>query len=185
MTHQFTRILLGLLLAATSTFSVAEIEKSANPGLKGTEFNWWPKLPEVPGWQQDLESSFEHNINALAPAGKRFSGAETLIYAKAVFKGHLPRIKSIDALVENEKNDFSVNSPGGLIRASPGLSTADGRKVISLTYIRKGQANWERVSYLDEDEFYIIFTISSDTRAGFDASSKAYEDLISRYKEKP
>ena len=185
MINQYARILLGLLLAAASAFSVAEVEKSANPGAKGTEFNWWPKLPEVPGWQQDLESSFEHNINALAPAGKRFSGAETLIYAKAVFKGHLPEIKSLDALIENEKSDFLANAPGGLIRASPGLSTADGRKVRSLTYIRKGQANWERVSYLDEDEFYIIFTISSDTRAGFDASSKAYEDLISRYKEKP
>ena len=185
MINQYARILLGLLLAAASAFSVAEVEKSANPGAKGTEFNWWPKLPEVPGWQQDLESSFEHNINALAPAGKRFSGAETLIYAKAVFKGHLPEIKSLDALIEKEKSEFLANAHGGLISESPALSTADGGKVITLTYIRKGPANWERVSYLDEDEFYIIFTLSSDTRAGFDASSKVYENLISRYKKKP
>jgi hypothetical protein len=185
MTNQFTRILLGLLLAATSAFAVAEVEKSANPGVKRTEFNWWPKLPDVPGWRQDMESSFQHNINALAPVGKQFSGAETLIYAKAVFKHHVPEVKSLAALIDNEKNDFLKNEPGGLIRQSPALSTADGAKVVSLTYIRKSHANWERVSYLDEDEFYIIFTISSDTKSGFDASSKVYENLISRYRKTP
>jgi len=44
---------------------------------------------------------------------------------------------------------------------------------------------WEKVSYGEEGEFYLIFTLSSRSEQGFKAALKDYELFISRYKETP
>ena len=72
-----------------------------------------------------------------------------------------------------------------VIRDAAALTSADGRKVVSLSYTPNSAGNWERVSYLEEGEFFLIFTVSSREQKGFDASAKAYETLISQYREKP
>lgn len=185
MANKLIHTFVASMLAVTAASSVAEIEKFAIPGEKGMSFYWWPKLPSVTGWQQDREYSFLYSLNALAPEGTSFANAETVMYARAVFKPRVPEIQSLGVLIENDKKDFVANVPGVTIREASEIHTADGRKLISLTYSPKDKGNWERVSYLEEGEFYLIFTVSSRTQAGFNATSKAYEDLVSRYKEKP
>jgi hypothetical protein len=171
----------AILLAATAS-ALAKVEKFAIPGEKGMSFYWWPKLPPVAGWKQDREFSFRYRINALAPEGTSFGSAETVIYAKAVFKPRVPDVKTLGDLIENDKRDFLANVPGVIVREAPSITTVDGQQLNSLTYTPTGQGNWERVSYLDEGDFYLIFTLSSRTQAGFNASSKAYEDMVSQYK---
>ena len=173
------------ILIATATPVVAEIEKLAVPSERGMQFYWWPKLPPLEGWQHDREFSFKYGINALAPVGESFANAETVMYAKAVFKPRVPDVKSLEQLVENDKREFKANVPGVVIAQAPGLLSADGRKLISLTYTPNRAGNWERVSYLEEGEFYLVFTVSSRSLAGFESSAKGYEALIARYREKP
>lgn len=114
-----------------------------------------------------------------------FADAETVMYAKAVFKPRVPEVKSLAALIENDKNNFVTNFPGVTIQEMTTLATADGKKLISLVYTLADKGNWERVSYLEEGEFYLVFTVSSRTQAGFLASVKAYKTLVTQYKEKP
>jgi hypothetical protein len=180
----FIRALITSLLLTSAT-AFAEIEKFAISGEKGMAFHWWPKLESVTGWTQDKDFSFQYGINALAPTGASFADSETVMYAKAVYKPRAPDVKSLAALIENDKKDFVANIPGVAIQDEKGLVTADGKKVVSLNYAPKGKGNWERVSYLEEGDFYLIFTVSSRTEIGFLATIKAYENLISRYREKP
>jgi hypothetical protein len=105
------------------------------------------------------------------------------MYAKAIFKSREPEVKSLAMLIENDRRDFLANVPGVTIKEAPTLSIANGKKLLSLTYTPKDKGNWERVSYLEEGEFYLIFTVSSRSQAGFVASTKAYETFISQYKE--
>jgi hypothetical protein len=175
----------GILLVSGASTAFAEIEKFAIPGENGMLFHWWPKLPPLSGWAQDRDSSFQYSINALAPVGSSFVNADTVIYAKAVFKPREPKVKSLAMLIENDKKDFLANVPGVTIQEAPSVATADGKKCKSLTYTPKTRGNWERVSYLEEGEFYLIFTVSSRTQAGFLASAQSYEGLITQYKEKP
>lgn len=176
-------LITSLLLISATAF--AEIEKFAIPGEKGMAFHWWPKLAPVAGWTQDNDFSFKYSINALAPTGASFADSETVMYAKAVYKPRVPDIKSLSALIENDKKDFVTNVPGVATQEAKALVTADGKQVVSLNYSPKGKGNWERVSYLEEGDFYLIFTVSSRTEKGFLATIKAYENLISQYKEKP
>lgn len=166
-----------------SSAAYAEIEKIAIPAEKGFSFYWWPKLVPVDGWHQDREHSFIYSANAFAPDGYTFKNAESVIYAKAIYKPRQPETKSLEALIENDKKDFEANVPGVLIKEVTPPLTANGKKLRSFTFFPSNTGNWERVSYGEEGDFYLIFTISSRSLAGFNSSVGAYEKFISRYKK--
>lgn len=177
--------LLFIALLFFTQVTQADIEKIAIPSEKGMSFYWWPKLPSIAGWHQDQDSSFRYSVNALAPDNESFSNAETVMYAKASFKPRIPEIKSLEMLIARDKEDFLKNVPGVEIQAAKSLTTADGKQFKSFTYFPQGAGNWERVTYGEEGEFYLIFTISSRSKAGYDTNVRAYEKLIELYKERP
>ncbi|MBS1867898.1 MAG: hypothetical protein JSS69_18460, partial [Acidobacteria bacterium] len=95
----------------------AEIEKTAL--MCGNEicFYWWPKLSPPKGWHQDQDMSYEIEANALVPDGSTFSKAETVMYAKALYKPRTPETKSVDQLIADDKNEF--------LNADPNIAVAE------------------------------------------------------------
>jgi hypothetical protein len=170
-----------MLFVASGTH--AAIEKIAIPGKTGISFYWWPKLASVDGWHQDQEHSFYYSANAFAPDGFTFKNAESVMYAKAIYKLRVPNLKSLDALIENDRRDFEKNVPGISVREVAALSTADGQKFRSFTFFPTSTGNWERVSYGEEGEFYLVFTVSSRSQSAFNVAVSAYEKFIASYKK--
>jgi hypothetical protein len=174
------------LVAAAGLFSApthAEIEKNARRCDHTLCFYWWPKLPPLKGWHQDRPSSFHDSINALAPDGQTFANAEAVIYARAIFKPRAPDVKSLDQLIENDKADFLVRSRDISIEPASSPVTGDGQSLRSLSFIPGGSGNWERVSYGEEGNYYLLFTLSSRSERAFKDAMSAYETLIATYKE--
>lgn len=163
----------------------AEVEKSAQTCESQICFYWWPKLPAVKGWHQDLNESYELGANVLVPDGSSFSDAETVMYAEALYKPRVPDIASVAALIDGDKQKFLDHRPGLKIVESKGQATGDGKILRSFEYIPGRQGDWEQVSYGEEGDFYLIFTVSSRTKTGYTHSVSAYEGLIQGYREKP
>jgi hypothetical protein len=161
----------------------AEMEKTAVPCDTGICFYWWPKLPHLKGWHQDTDQSFHYHVNALAPDGSSFTGAETVMYAEAIYK---PRTsaKSLDALIANDKRDFVASGASTTVVEVGGLTTGDGNKMRSFTFFPQSKGNWEQVSYGEEDEYYLVFTLSSRSKEGFNANQARYRELIAHYRAK-
>jgi hypothetical protein len=176
-------LLVALLLAAPAVY--AEIEKIAIPGEKGMSFYWWPKLPDITGWHQDRNHSFHYSVNALAPDKATFANAETVMYAKAIFKPRDPEIKTIEMLIARDEKDFLKNVPNVKVQEIKSIATADGKQFKSFEFSPTGSGNWERVTYGEEGEFFLVFTVSSRSKAGYDLTESTYEKLIGQYKEKP
>jgi len=177
---------LAALLLVVSSAAHAETEKLAMPCAsdEGVCFYWWPKLPNVTGWHHDREHSLLYSSNALAPDGFTFANAETVMYAKALFKPRLPETKSLQQLIAEDAVEFARNTPGVTIAEVSGLKTSDGAILKSYTFFPTSQGNWERVSYGEEGEFYLVFTLSSRTKAGYERAMTTYENLLRDYKEK-
>jgi hypothetical protein len=175
-------VLMGILLLAP-LLALPEIEKVGQPCEKGMCLAWWPKLEPTKGWHHERGPSFANGVNVQVPNGFTFSNAETVIYAKALYKPRTPETTSLEILIKGDKDEFLKHDSSIAITNVPPLKTKDGKALESYTFLPKAKGNWEQVSYGEEGDFYLIFTISSRSRAGFLASLPVYEQYIAQYKE--
>ena len=179
------KILAKLLLMFLFLFSapaMAEIERTAMPCEEGLCLFWWPALPFVEGWHQDINHSRLYNINAQAPDGHTFADAETVIYARAIYKERIPETKSLEMLISNDKEDYLSKDPELMISEVAPQTTGSGQVLKSLTFFPKEKGNWEQVAYGEEGDFYLAFVISSRTKKAFDQAIESYKQFIRLYK---
>ena len=165
-----------------SAAASAEIEKTAVPTDRGLILHWWPKLPDVAGWHFDREASDHYGFAAWVPDNFTFANAETVIYARAIYKPRDPGTKSVDMLIEQDKQHVLAKAPGTRIESAPSLPTADGRNLRSLSFAPSGNGNWERAGYGEEGDYYLIFIVSSRSQAGYQTAKAAFETFIARYR---
>jgi hypothetical protein len=172
-----------LLTLAGVAPAMAEVEKNAVSGAQGIELFWWPRLPAVAGWDHDRPASLQYGANMLVPRGKSFGEAEAVIYGKALYKPRAPQIASLGALIERDRKDFADQPGGVLVHESARLYSADAHPLSCLIFEPTSGGNWERVCYLEEGDYYLLFTLSSRSRAGFEASMKTFVDVIAHYRQ--
>jgi len=175
---------IGLLLTLPAA-SHAEIEKIALPCETGICFYWWPKLPTVTGWHHDRDNSYLFSANAQAPDGYTFKNAESVIYAKALYKPRIPDTKSLTALIEDDKKRFLSHDPTITISESEAVATKDGKTLKVLAFVPKEKGNWELVAYGEEGDFYLVFTLSSRTKDGYTKNIATFKQFVAQYAEKP
>jgi hypothetical protein len=179
-------ILFAALLGLVPTAS-AEVEKFARTECaQAVCLYWWPKLPALSGWHHEKEPSVENTSNILAPDGSDFANAEAIIYARAFYKPQSPSTSVAD-LMARDRKDTAKALPGTVIADAPALTNGDGKTIKTQTFYppAPGKGSWERLAYDDEGDFYLMFTISANSKAGLEASMKDFERLIAAYKAKP
>jgi hypothetical protein len=172
-----------LVLLAASTPISADIYKLAVPTDQGIQFYWWPIVPSIDGWTHDEGASRAHGVNALVPAGQTFSGAPAIIYARAMYKPRIPEVKSLGQLITDDIATFKQDFPGVAVDKLSAIRDGDGRSHPYYSFNPKGNGSWELVAYGEEGDFYLIFTLSGQSKAARDAARSAFEKLVSRYRE--
>jgi hypothetical protein len=175
-------LLLAILLLASHT-ALPEIEKVGRVCGSGICPAWWPKLEPVKGWHHEDAASFANNANVQVSDGFTFSNSETVIYARALYKPRSPEATSLDVLIKNDRDEFLKEDASKEIAKISPLKTKDGKALETYTFFPKATGNWEEVSYGEEGDFYLVFTISSRSHAGFLASRSVYEQYIAQYRE--
>jgi len=121
-------IILTISLTFLSIYSHAEIEKFAIPSEScgGMCFYWWPKLPNIQGWHHEREQSYNYSANAQAPDGFTFANAETVFYAKALYKLRIPETNNIEQLIKDDHSRFLSKSELHITQEKP-IYTADNK----------------------------------------------------------
>jgi hypothetical protein len=179
----FLRTLLAASAIALCLPGRAEVERTAIAGGDGIELFWWPKLPPLNGWDHDEIASLQYGANVLAPRGKTFADSESAIYAKALYKPRVPQVKSLSELIDGNRKDFSEDHGGTQVKDAARLASGNGRPVACLIVEPTSPGNWQKVCYLEEGDYFLVFTLISQSRSNFDSSVKAFEALISRYRQ--
>jgi hypothetical protein len=177
------RSVLTCILLLVPLTGLPEIEKVGQPCETGICLAWWPKLEPINGWHHEPGPSLANGVNVQVPDGLTFSNAESVIYAKAAYKPRIPETTSLEILIKDDKEEFLKHDPSIAIAKVPPLKTMGGKALESYTFFPKVKGNWEQVSYGEEGDFYLIFTISSRSREGFLSALPVYEQYIARYKE--
>ncbi len=174
--------IISLILSSSACF--AEIYKVAIPdnSCRKMCFYWWPVLPKIDGWKQDMPNSYHFRVNAQSPSGESFSNAESVIYAKALYKPRMPEIKSIEQLISYDQREFQKHSRLQITQINS-IKTADGNIFKSFSFFPEGNGNYERVTYGEEGDFFLVFTLSSRSKKGYNTSMPAYIQFIEQYRE--
>jgi hypothetical protein len=175
-------IIIGILSPLATNLAHAEIEKTATICEQGICPSYWPKLPEIKGWQQDKEQSVKTNLNAQAPIGSNFVEADTIIYANAVYKNTEPKLATLQNFIDDDVERFKDEFDTVDIQNAASIKTADGVSLKTLTFFPAKEGNWEQVAYGEEGDFYLVFTISARSKAGFDKAVSDYRLFINGYK---
>lgn len=163
-TLALSAITLALAISVASP-AHSEMEKIATVCKTGICTYWWPKLTPPDGWQHDRNHSHHYNFNAMAPTGKSFGDAETVMYANAVYKPRIPEAKTLSEFIINDHASFRRETPDLTLRPSGKLKTKDGKEVVTWLLEPKSSGQWERVAYFEESDYYMVFVVSSRTAA--------------------
>jgi hypothetical protein len=106
-------------------------------------------------------------------------------YAKASYKPRIPETKSFGMLIADDKRELLSEKPDLTIVEIGELTTGDNQKLRAFTFFPRFKGEGELVSYGEEGEFYLIFTLSSHSKEGFDKAKDTYRELIAPYKAQP
>jgi len=192
MFRKFASLL--VLLAASLPAAHAEIVKSAivDCGKNGICLYNWPRLPTLPGWHTDEkvnQAMGDNGINVLIPDGATFDDADVILYAAATYRPRYqaenPTSKTLEAFIEDDKSQFVEKDENTVIAEVEPLTTHDGQKLRSFTFFRPKAKNWERVSYSQEGDFYIVFVLNAHSEEGYRKEQAVYDGLVRQYSEKP
>jgi hypothetical protein len=176
--------LLAFAVLAISPAS-AGIEKVGFPTERGVQLRWWPRVTVVTGWYHDADVSMVNGVNMIIPAGSTFADAESVIYARAIYKPRDPDVTSVDVLISQDRARSAEHAPGVRISDAAPVQIADGTKLRTLTFFPAQEGNWERVAYGEDGDFYLMFAVSSRTEEGFAAAEQAYEEMVRSYTREP
>ncbi len=174
--------LLCLSLLLAPSYCHGEIEKVAVTSQRGMELFWWPKVSPPSGFFFDEAASRQTAVKMLVPNGFTFSSAETVIYAKASFKPRIPEVKSLQALIDKDLAEFQGHDPKLIVNPGPAIKDGDNRQLQVFSFVPSAQGNWETVAYSEEGEFYLLFTISSRSKAGYEACLPLFKTMIEGYR---
>ncbi len=185
-----SKLFVAILLALTTTNTNAEIHKEASMCADSGQicFYWWPKLPAIDGWQQDLRFSYHYRMNAQAPIASNFGQSETVIYARAEDKKANPDFNSLEEFISFSQQHFISGAPSKVtVTKTDEFETAGKQRFISYSFVPEGSGNWEQVSYGEDSDndgnsYYIIITLSSRTEKGYKKTLPDYLKIVKQYK---
>ena len=183
------KYILFTLITIFASSAYAEIHREATVCQDTGEicFYWWPVLPEIDKWQQVKAVSYKIKANVQAPIGFNFQTAESIVYAKAIYKLKQPESKTLGEFINNDKEQFLKDTPSLIISEAENLTTGAGQQLRSFIFSPKTQGNWEKVSYGEEtdkdgNEYYLVFVLSSQSKTGFKKTLPIYNEFIYKYK---
>jgi hypothetical protein len=163
-------------------FAQADGEKGGEVCGEGVAIQWWPTLEPVKGWHHEREASEIYGINIQVPDGSTFSDAETVIYAKALYKPRIPETTSLETLITDDRKRYLIRDPDTRITEVKPVKAKGGETLRTYVFFPEKKGNWELVSYAEEKDFYLLFVISSRSREGLTKAFPAYEQYVGQYK---
>jgi hypothetical protein len=164
-------LVVGLSLAVLP--AQAEMLQFSTPdGVKS-----WPKLPDIPDWHQDQESSLKLAANSLIPDGVDPANAEVTIQARGIARAGGP--SSIAQMVDS---DSAAVPAGTQVKPLSDVADKDGTPFKLYSFAPAGgQGGWKAVAYSEEGEYFLAFTLSARSKAAFDGNLPVFVALIQKY----
>lgn len=168
--------LLGICMAVLAASAPARAEMLQFDTPDGAKS--WPKLPDIPDWHQDQESSMKLGANFLVPDGADPATAEATIQARGY-----PRSGDTSSLPQLMDKDRDAAPPATAVSKRPDVYDKDSTPFTLVAFApAAGKAgDWKAVAYSEEGEYLLAFTLDARSKAAYDKNLPVFTALIKRY----
>jgi len=167
--------LLGALLACSPAgLAGAEMLQFSTPdGIKS-----WPKLPDIPDWHQDQESSLRLGVNSLIPDGVDPASAPVTIQAR----GFPRRGATTVTLAQMVESDRAAVPTGTEVKQLSDVADKDGTPFNLYSFApASGQGSWKAIAYSEEGDTLLAFTLSARSKTAYESNLPVFVALIQKY----
>jgi hypothetical protein len=167
----FRAILLGLCLSGLSPAWAEMLQFATADGTKS-----WPKLPDIPDWHQDQESSMRLAANSLIPDGVDPTTAEMVIQARGFPRRGNGDITTLSQLIDSDR---AGAEPGTEVKKLADVADKDGTPFN--LYAFASAKSWKAIAYSEEGDYLLAFTLSARSQAAYDKGLPIFTGLIRKY----
>ena len=162
-------IMVALLFCSALASARAEMLQFSTPdGIKS-----WPKLPDIPDWHQDQESSLRLTANSLIPDGVDPASADVTIQARGFSRIN----NSLSQMLEKDR----AAAPNAQVKKLQDVADKDGVLFNLYSFTPSGAEAWKAMAYSEEGDILLAFTLSARTKAAYDSNLPVFVSLIQKY----
>jgi len=162
-------ILVAIALCAVALPARAEMLQFSTPdGIKS-----WPKLPDIPDWHQDQESSLRLTANSLIPDGVDPATAEVTIQARGFSRIN----NSLAQMLERDR----AAAPSAQVKKLQDVADKDGVLFNLYSFTPSGAGSWKAMAYSEEGDTLLAFTLSARTHGAYESNLPVFINLIHKY----
>lgn len=167
-------ILMAALLGMSSPAAAEMLQFATPDGVKS-----WPKLPDIPDWHQDQDSSQKLGANSLIPDGADPANAQVTIQARGFSRMGGAAATSVSQMVESDR----AGAPAGTeVKQLSNVADKDGTPFNLYSFAPgSGQGNWKVTAYSEEGEYLLAFTMSAKSKAAYEGNLSVFVALIQKY----
>lgn len=177
-------LLVAFVLSCPALAARADVEQPAVPPGGGARALAWPRVAPPPGWVQDREASLADGRAAFAPVGEAFVDSPVVMYARAVRKARAPAATTLAGFIDDELAAAARNTPGTRATALPELVDGDGQHLRAWSFQPPDdEGNWERVAFLEEGDWILVFSVSARNEAALKSADAAWSRLVGHYRQ--
>ena len=171
----FSLVLIGIACGGPPHPAQAEMLQFSTPdGIKS-----WPKLPDIPDWHQDQESSLRLGANSLIPDGMDPANAEVTIQARGFARRGNSGTTSLSQIVDGDR----AAAPGAQVKQLADVADKDGTpfNLYAFAPAAGSVGGWKAVAYSEEGDYLLAFTLSARSQAAYDTNLPVFTALIQKY----
>lgn len=138
----------------------------------------WPKLPDIPDWHQDQDSSLRLGANSLIPDGVDPATAEVTIQARGIPRQGATAL-SVSQMVENDRAEATA---GTEVKQLSNVLDKDGTPFSLYSFApANGQGSFKAIAYSEEGDYLLVFTLSARSKTAYEGNLPVFVALIQKY----
>ena len=133
------------------------------------------------GWTRDDDASQRFGVTVLVSANSSIATTPAVMYRKQIDKQRLLDGLSLAQLIADDRSEFEINAPDIVVEEVAPLRDSKGSRVTCIAYSPADAGNWERVAYVEDGDFYLVFTVSASSEASLKNALPAFGKLVGSY----
>ncbi|SRR5258706_13399890 len=171
----FALALAGICCLALTPAQAEMLQFSTPDGIKS-----WPKLPDIPDWHQDQESSLRLGANSLIPDGMDPANAEVTIQARGFARRGNAGSTSLSQIVDKDR---AAAPAGAQVKHLADVADKDGTafNLYAFAPAPGSSGAWKAVAYSEEGDYLLAFTLNARSQAAYDTNFPVFTALIQKY----